>query len=123
MELPEDLRKDLVMAQQLQQQLQMAAMQKAQMQMQASEIDKAIDECKTSKGTCYRFIGSVLVPKEKDVLEKELAEEKEMIGVRTKAMEKQEKLAKEKLDELAKKFEKYERGMGGKGEGASIGAQ
>ena len=122
--LPEELKKDLMMAQQTQQQMQLASMQKAQFSMQMAETDKALEELGTAKGTCYRFIGSVLVPKTKEELEKELKEEKEMLEVRLKALEKQEKMAKERLEELGKKFEKFQREMGGgQGEGAAIGAQ
>ncbi len=119
--LPEDLKKDLMLAQQMQQQMQMVAMQKAQFSMQSAETDRALEECAKAKGMCYRFVGSVLVPKDAKELEKELKEEKEMLEVRVKALEKQEKMAKDKLDELGKKLERFQRGMGG--DSASVGAQ
>lgn len=104
-ELTEEQRKDIVEYQQLQNQLQVAAMQKQQIELQLAELTTASEEAQKATGTIYRFFGNVIVPKEKSVLVKELAEEKESMEVRKTALEKQEKSMREKFAEVRKRLE------------------
>jgi len=104
-ELTEEQRKDIIEYQQLQNQLQVAVMQKQQMEVQISELEKASEEAQKSNGTIYRFFANVIVPKEKTVLVKELAGEKEMLEVRKSALEKQEKTMRERFAEVRKRLE------------------
>jgi prefoldin beta subunit len=105
MEMSEELKKELMEFQQLQQQLQLASMQKQQLMLQSAELDKAIEEVKKSEGSFYRFTGSVIVPKKKDALEKELAEEKESLEMRKNIFQKQEDKIRQRLVELQKKLQ------------------
>jgi len=57
----------------------------------------------------YRFAGTVLVPKKKDELEKELAGEAEALELRDGALKKQEERTRTRLQELAKKLEAEEK--------------
>lgn len=86
--------------QQLQQQLQMLMMQKEQYKLQLTEINKAEDELKTSKGDIYKAAGMILIKSEKESVKTDLASQKETIEVRMKSFEKQESLLKTKLTNI-----------------------
>ncbi len=106
----EQLRADLVEYQTLQQQLQFLAMQRQQNAMQAAELEKAKEEAEKASGTLYRSMGAILIPKQKDILIKELADEKETIDVRSGALQKQEEKLKERFTALRQKLEALQRG-------------
>ncbi len=96
----------------LQQQLQLVMMQRQQLAVQLAETRKAADEVKKSEGGLYRFAGTVLIPKKKDELEKELAGELEAMETRTSMLQKQEEKVRERLQALAKKLEAEHAGHG-----------
>jgi prefoldin beta subunit len=116
------MRRDLVEFQNLQQQLQLVLMQRQQTQLQLAELEKAQEEIAKGEGKFFRFAGSILVPKEKNVLQKELKEEKESLELRQSVVGKQEEKLKERLNALRKKFEEFEKKSGGlgAGEGAKV---
>ena len=80
-------------------------MQRQQMDLQASELEKALEEVAKSEGTIYRFVGSVIVPKDKSVLTNDLKEEKESAVMRQGSFSKQEEKLKERFLSLRKKLE------------------
>jgi prefoldin beta subunit len=106
-ELSEETKNDLMEFQQLQQQIQLLQMQRQQTLAQIAEVDKAREEVEknTGAGQLYRFVGSIIVPKKKDELLKELADERESLDVRVNAFKKQEDKHREKYDALRKKLE------------------
>ncbi|MBS3095057.1 prefoldin subunit beta [Candidatus Woesearchaeota archaeon] len=71
--------------------LQNILLQKRTMQIQLLEVDNAIKELKNSKEDAYKVIGSIMVKTERDKLIKELDSKKEMVEIRLKSMDKQEK--------------------------------
>ena len=104
-ELTEEQKRSILDFQGLQQQLQLLMMQRQQLAVQLAETKKALDEVKKSEGGLYRFAGTVMVPKKKDELEKELAGEIEAIEARGGMLQKQEEKGRERLQALAKKLE------------------
>jgi len=113
-ELTDEQRKDLMDLQSIQQQMQMFVMQKQQLLLQQSEVEKASEEVEKASGQLYRLAGSVLVAKEKGVLQNDLKEEKESAEVRLNALAKQEKKLKDRFEELRKKLEKsFPKQLGG----------
>ncbi|VVB68024.1 Prefoldin subunit beta [Candidatus Norongarragalina meridionalis] len=92
----------------VQQQLQLVLMQKQQTDLQLAELKKAEEEVSKGEGSFYRFVGAVIVPKKKEDLKKELAEEKESLELRQGIFEKQEKVLRERFDALRKKLESSE---------------
>ncbi|MBW3003379.1 prefoldin subunit beta [Candidatus Woesearchaeota archaeon] len=73
--------------------------QKQQLQQQLVEVDSALEELKdTTKA--YKIVGNIMVVSEKEPLEKELKDKKEMVELRIKALEKQESKVKEKATEM-----------------------
>lgn len=71
--------------------MQNVLMQKRAMQIQFLEIENAIKELNENKGDAYKIIGSIMIKTEKEKLLKELGSKREMIEVRLKSLEKQEK--------------------------------
>lgn len=84
----------------IEQQVQTMAMQKQQFQSQLFEVDNALKELKTSK-TAYKIIGNIMVLSEKEKIEKELSQKKEITELRIDNLDKEEK----KLKDQAKKLQ------------------
>ncbi|MCX6768030.1 MAG: prefoldin subunit [Candidatus Micrarchaeota archaeon] len=104
-ELTEEQKKDVMEFQNMQQQLQFISIQRQQTAVQLAEAKNALGEVKKSEGTLYRLAGTVLVPKKKDALEKELAGEIEALEARQGIIQKQEDKIRERAPALAKKIE------------------
>jgi len=117
--LSEEQKNDLTELQSIQQQMQFLVMQKQQLLLQQNEAGKALEEIENASGKLYRLAGSVMVEKEKSVLQGELKEEKEGVEVRLNAFAKQEKKLKDRFEELRKKLEKSLPRQS-RGEGASL---
>jgi prefoldin beta subunit len=103
----EDLQKDYESYQRLQQQLQLVMMQRQQLELAAAEVERGQDAlAKADKsGKTYRLAGSVMVPRSKDELSKELAEEADTLKMRKDLLAKQEEKLKSSLSDLVKKLE------------------
>ena len=103
----EDLQKDYENYQRMQQQLQMVMMQRQQMELSAAEVERGQDAlAKADKsGKIYRLAGSIMVPRTKDELLKELAEEAETLKMRKDILAKQEEKLKSSLTDIVKKLE------------------
>ncbi len=76
--------------------------QKQTFQLELSEINSAVDELNKSNGEVYKIIGNIMIKSVKDKLKKEIGEKKEIINLRVKNIEKQEKALKERVEELRK---------------------
>lgn len=85
----------------MEQNLQNFALQKQQFQAQLLEIESAEKELKDSK-EAFRIIGSIMVASDKEKLQKELAEKKEVINLRIESFEKQEAKLREKAEAMQK---------------------
>jgi prefoldin beta subunit len=95
----------LAEAQAYQQQVQGILMQKENMSLQRSEIKKALDELdKSTETEIFKMSGPILIKAKKPDVKKELSEKEDLINIRIKSLEKTEKRAKEKLDELKEKL-------------------
>jgi len=120
-EMNEDMQKELIEFQKLQQQLQMIAMQKQQTDLQVSEIDRAFEETGKAKDgeKLYRYFGGVLVPKEKESIQTDLKEEKEKLELRSSVLGKQESKFTERMQTISKKVNSFLKSQN-EGEGAAI---
>jgi len=76
--------------------------QKQQFQSQLMEVESALEEIKVSDKT-YKIVGNIMVAKKKEDLQANLNEKKEMLNIRIKTLEKQEKDIREKAEEAQKK--------------------
>lgn len=86
----------------LEQSLNTLMFQKQTFQLELNEINSAASELEESKGDVFKIVGNVMIKAEKAKLKKELKEKKEIIGLRVKNIEKQEKALGERIEELRK---------------------
>ncbi len=97
------LQAQLKRAQQLQQQLETVVAQKYQMEIMAKDIEKTLEELDKLAGDerIYRSVGAIMVEvRDAGKLKEELREEKELLEMRIKTMEKQQKLLEDKYREV-----------------------
>jgi prefoldin beta subunit len=92
---------NIMQLQLLEQNMQNFLMQKQQFQMQLNEIESALENIKGSKKT-YKIIANIMVDSDKDSVEKELQQKKEILELRIKSLEKQEEKIREKSEKLQK---------------------
>lgn len=105
--IPAKLQNDLKQFQRLQQDLGSASQQRLQFDLKLRETTHTLEELKSlpEDATLYRPIGSLLVKaKNRKEVEDILGEEKEMLEVRTKAMERQENSLRERYTTLQREI-------------------
>ena len=83
----------------IEQNLQNFSLQRQQFQATLIEIDSALNELKNTK-KAFRIIGNIMVASEKEDLDKDLKNKKEVLEIRIKNIEKQESQLKEKAKKL-----------------------
>ena len=113
MEMNDETRKDVSDFQNSQQQLQLILMQKQQTQLQLSETQKVTEEVAAAAADAkfFKSVGNVLVPKNKDALQKDLASDKEALELRASMLAKQEASITAHLVALQDKLKKAEKGF------------
>lgn len=94
-----EAQENIARLQMLEQNVQAISMQKQQFQSQLIEIESALKELKTSS-TAFKIVGNIMVGADKSELEKDLTQKKELIDVRVKNLEKQEKQFKDKTKQV-----------------------
>lgn len=107
-ELPPQLRNQLQLFQQLQQQAQVVVSQRAQLEMQLREAEKTLEELAKvgDDAPIYRAAGSLLIrAKDKAGITTELQEQKETTEVRLTSMKRQEEKLRERLTSLQKEIQ------------------
>ncbi|HET9773836.1 MAG: prefoldin subunit beta [Nitrososphaeraceae archaeon] len=111
-ELPPWLKEQISRLQQLQQNLQAIMMQKQQIELEIVETDRALEELNKTKhsDSIYKAAGPLLVKTEKDSVEKELSEKKELANTRVMVLGKQESRVKENLKEVENKINEMIKG-------------
>lgn len=108
MDIPEQLQKQILSHQQLQQQGEMVANQRAQVEMNMRELKQTVMELEklADKETLYRSIGAVMLKvKSKAELQEKLNEELETNELRIKSLKGQEDIVKEQLQKLQKQIQ------------------
>ena len=111
-ELPPWLKEQISRLQQLQQNLQAIMMQKQQIELEIVETERALEELnKTSTSdSIYKAAGPLLIKSEKDTIEKDLTEKKELANTRVMVLGKQELRVKENLKEVENKINQMLKG-------------
>ena len=84
----------------MEQNLQNILMQKNMFQSQLLEVENALKEIKNAKDKIYKIVGPVMIEEKKEKIKKDLDSKKEIVELRLKSIEKQEKQLKEKYSEL-----------------------
>ncbi len=100
METQKETENNIAQLQLLEQNIQNFLIQKQSFQTQIIEIDNALEEIKKTKGQTYRIVGAIMVSSEKEEIKEDLQNKKEIVGLRIKAIEKQENQLKEKASKL-----------------------
>jgi len=77
--------------QMLEQNFQALMMQKQAFQMELNESKTALEEIEKSKDDVFRVVGQIMIKADKKNLKKELSEKKDILNLRMKSIEKQEK--------------------------------
>lgn len=111
-ELPPWLKEQISRLQQLQQNLQAIMMQKQQIELEIVETERALEELNkiTTSDSVYKAAGPLLIKSEKDTIEKELSEKKELANTRVMVLGKQESRVKENLKEVENKINQMLKG-------------
>ena len=111
-ELPPWLKEQISRLQQLQQNLQAIMMQKQQIELEIVETERALEELSktTTSDSIYKAAGPLLIKSEKDTIEKELTEKKELANTIVMVLGKQELRVKENLKEVENKINQMLKG-------------
>lgn len=111
-ELPPWLKEQISRLQQLQQNLQAIMMQKQQIELEIVETERALEELNkiTTADSIYKAAGPLLIKSEKDTIEKDLTEKKELANTRVMVLGKQELRVKENLKEVENKINQMLKG-------------
>lgn len=86
----------------LEQSLNNILFQRQTFQLELNEVNTSVTELASSSGDVFKIVGNVMIKGEKEKLQKELEEKKEIIDLRMKNIEKQEKALRERVEELRK---------------------
>jgi len=103
MEISEEKQKEILA---LYQQYQALLVEIESLKIKNKEIEEVLEELnKSNKNEAYKLVGNVLIKKTKDELIKELNDEKEIVELRLKSLEKSKQKIEEKLKEYKKVLE------------------
>jgi prefoldin beta subunit len=97
--MKKDTEQKIEQLQRIEQSMQNILMQKQQFQSQMIEIESALNELKNSEEN-YKIIGNIMVKANKEELQKDLSQKRELFELRIKTIEKQEKETKEKASKI-----------------------
>ena len=97
--MKKDTEQKIEQLQRIEQSMQNILMQKQQFQSQMIEIESALNELKNSEEN-YKIIGNIMVKTNKEELQKDLNQKRELFELRIKTIEKQEKETKEKASKI-----------------------
>lgn len=86
--------------------LQNLLTQKQAFQLELNETVNALEEVKKTEDDIYKVLGGIMIKSDKESILKELDEKKNMLDLRVKAIEKQEKLIERRAKELQEEVQK-----------------
>ena len=111
MEIPKETQERIAQLQLFEQNMHNFLSQKRNFQSQLVEIENALEELDATTETVYKIIGQVMLKSNKEKLIKSLSERKDILDLRIKSVEKQEKAVQEKAEkiqaEVMKEIEKH----------------
>ncbi len=101
MEIPKETQESISRLQMIEQNVQSLLMQKQQFQAQLFELESALKEIEKTD-EAFKIVGNVMIKTDKTALRTELNAKKEIIDLRLKNIDKQEKQLKDKAETLQK---------------------
>jgi len=102
MELDQETQQKIQELQAFEQNFQALLMQKQAFQIESSETENAITEIAKSNDDVFKIIGNIMIKTDKKKTEQELKKKKELLELRLKSIEKQEKELTKNLEDLRK---------------------
>lgn len=99
MELNKEAENKIAKLQMMEQNLQSINLQKQTFQSQLLEIENALNELVNVK-EAYKIVGQIMIASKKEDLKKDLDQKKEILDLRVKSLDKQEKDLKDKASGL-----------------------
>jgi prefoldin beta subunit len=107
-QLPPKVQERLLQLQQLQRNLQTILAQKQQVELELTETEQALAELGNlaKNAIIYKSIGSLLVKSQKNKVETELKERKELLDTRTEVLGKQAERLRSQLNQLQTKLKR-----------------
>ena len=105
--LPPNVQERLLRLQQLQQTLQSILAQKQQVEMEKTEVEQTIAELQKTAddSVIYKAIGSLLVKAEKQKVNEDLVERKELLDTRSTVLARQEERIRSQVKEAQAKLQ------------------
>ena len=103
MEIDQETEREIQELQILEQSLQSVLMQKQAFALELSEIENSVEELAKTKDDVYKIVGSIMIKANKDSLNKELKEKKELLTLRLKSFNAQEEKISKSADSLRQK--------------------
>ncbi len=103
MDLDKETEGNLKELQMLEQNLQSILMQKQAFQLELAETENAVQELGKSGDEAYKIVGNIMVKSSKKNLLADLAQKKDLLSLRIKALNSQEKTIEESTESLRKK--------------------
>lgn len=87
----------------MEQNLQSILMQKQAFQLELSEVENALEELGKTSDEVYKIVGNIMIKSSKESLLKDLKQKKDLISLRLKSIDAQEKNIEENAESLRKK--------------------
>lgn len=87
------------------QNIQNFSLQKQAFQIELNETESALEETEKSSGDIYKITGQIMVKTKKEDIIKDLKEKQKILDLRIKSIEKQEKILRDKADEIKQEIE------------------
>lgn len=100
MELDKETQQKIQELQSYEQTLQALLMQKQAFQIELNESENALSEISKSKEDVFKIVGNIMIKSDKESVEKELKQKKDLLSLRLKSIEKQESDLTKELDTL-----------------------
>ena len=106
MDIDKETQEKIQELQSYEQGLHQLLMQKQAFQMEESETDNALNEISKSKDDVFKLVGNIMVKADKKTLETQLKKKQDLIKLRLKSIESQEKDITNKAEDLKKEVMK-----------------
>ena len=100
MDIDKQTQEKIQQLQSLEQTTHVLLMQKQAFQMEISETDNALSEITRAKDDVFKLIGNIMIKTDKKETEKELKKKQELLSLRLKSIENQEKELEKQVEEL-----------------------
>ncbi len=100
MKMDKETEQQISQLQLMEQNLQNFLAQKQNFQSHLFEVENAIRELETVKGSAYKIVGAIMVSSDPEKLKKDMLSKKDVLELRIKNLKKQEDSIREKAEKL-----------------------